>query len=229
MSSLTLTIEINDASGAMKVPARTVEALREMRGAARACAEGALPVYERHMRDLSGSNRNKFGVRGGFWNRMLSGTKAGGTDSSGFIRMPREVGARRYGATITPKKGKFLAIPARAEAYGKSPRQFNDLRFVPTRRGGMLVKSEPTSGPSLTRSQRIGGNKKGQGGAFYFLVPRAVIPANPAIFPADAAVLQAAGKAGLGWLQLQVRRRNSWASHLSNVPKCGRCRMARSS
>jgi hypothetical protein len=35
--------------------------------------------------------------------------------------------ANEYGATITPKNTKFLAVPVRPEAKGKSPREFSDL------------------------------------------------------------------------------------------------------
>jgi hypothetical protein len=204
MSGLTINITID---GDTTLPRRAVESLRTMIGAALACAEGAVVVFENHFVNLASSNRNKFGARGGFWNRMLSGTKAGGDGHIGFIRMPREVGARRYGATITPKKGKFLAIPARSEAYGKSPRQFDDLHFIPTRGGGILVKTaEAKPRGERKRARRIGGGKESRGQAFYFLVPKVVINPNPAIFPHDSAITGAASKAAIGWFQLQIRR-----------------------
>lgn len=54
----------------------------------------------------------------------------------GIIRAGRSI------SSATGKLTQFLSIPARAEAYGKTPGQFNDLEFVPTRRGGgMLVQT----------------------------------------------------------------------------------------
>lgn len=41
-----------------------------------------------------------------------------------------------YGATIKPKKGKYLAVPAHPAAKGKSPREWSDLHFKPNKKGG---------------------------------------------------------------------------------------------
>lgn len=44
--------------------------------------------------------------------------------------------AHEYGATIKPKKGKYLAIPLTKEAQAAgSPRAFSDLRFVNAKDG----------------------------------------------------------------------------------------------
>lgn len=42
-----------------------------------------------------------------------------------------------YGATITAKNVKNLAIPLTMEAKGKSPRSFNDLEWIPGRQPGV--------------------------------------------------------------------------------------------
>lgn len=47
-----------------------------------------------------------------------------------------------YGMTITPKKAKYLTIPSHPSAKGKSPRDFNDLFFIPTSNGnGLLARN----------------------------------------------------------------------------------------
>ena len=58
-------------------------------------------------------------------------------------------GANEFGATITPKKGKFLAIPLMPELEGKSPKNFPPgfLKFVPFDpknmwKGGKLMRGD---------------------------------------------------------------------------------------
>ena len=48
-------------------------------------------------------------------------------------KLAQYAGANEYGATINPKKGKFLAIPLQPEYKNKSPKDFpsNYFRFVP--------------------------------------------------------------------------------------------------
>ena len=73
-----------------------------------------------------------------------------------------------YGATINAKNVKHLAIPLTDEAKGaESPRQFDDLRFIPVSPGyGFLVRDKkPHKKPDKTRqpaqhkakTQRTGG------------------------------------------------------------------------
>ncbi|HEX3855963.1 MAG TPA: hypothetical protein VHY30_01560 [Verrucomicrobiae bacterium] len=60
---------------------------------------------------------------------------------------------RFFGGEIHAVNKTFLAIPARAESYGKTPGEFSDLEFVPTRTGGMLVQTLQTV---ITRGKRKG-------------------------------------------------------------------------
>ncbi len=43
--------------------------------------------------------------------------------------------ANEFGATIRPKKGKALAIPVNLDAKNRSPREFSNLKFIPSRKG----------------------------------------------------------------------------------------------
>lgn len=64
--------------------------------------------------------------------------------------------AHEYGATIKPKKGKYLAIPLtkEAEAAG-SPREFNDLRFVPASNGNLLMVRDKKGANGKTGSEAM--------------------------------------------------------------------------
>lgn len=111
-----------------------------------------------------------------FWGRMRKATALGRVDDAGatVVISDPAMNQKVFGGTITAKEGKFLSIPARQEAYGRSPRMFSDLHFVALSGGrGMLVQHYSTA---LTYFKR--GKKEGQikskteqgGGVFYWLV-----------------------------------------------------------
>lgn len=139
----------------------------------------ALPIFEENMVRLSGSNRNKFGARGGFWNRMLSGTKLVVTNSVAVIRMPKEVRLRHKGGTVRPRTSRYLAIAQAAEAYGKSPRQFDDIVFI--RMADRLL---------AIRYAAYGrkGEMRKFGTILFVLVRSATIKPRADVLPSDAAV-----------------------------------------
>lgn len=193
---MSLTIVIADAVTPLVEGAQ--ELMTQPRLINRAAAEGALRSVRGALVERAGSEHNPFGARGGFWNRMLAGTVAGADDAAGFVRMPREVALRVHGGTVTPQQKKFLAIPARAEAYGKSPREFNDLRFVPTKGkggGGILVQNEQTR-ISYGRKRKDGSaarkTEQAGGGVFFFLVTSATIRGDRSILPSDEELMGAA-------------------------------------
>lgn len=64
--------------------------------------------------------------------------------------------AHEYGATITPKKGKYLAIPLTKEAEtAGSPRAFSDLRFVNAKKGNLLMVRDKKKGKGETESEAM--------------------------------------------------------------------------
>jgi len=167
---MSLTIDITD----QVIPAlqRLDAGLAPSAAMYRYVADSASEVTQRAFQRMAGVEHNKFGVTGGFWNRMLSGTQAVAEPDAAIVRMPREIAQRYFGGEITPKAGKkFLAIPARAEAYNKVPLFFANLHFVPTGPDtGMLVQNEPG---------------EGEGTAFYFLVRSVMQAPNKAVLPSD--------------------------------------------
>ena len=97
------------------------------------------------------------------------------------------------GGTITPKEGKYLALPAIAEAYGKSPRLFDFLTFRPGRRGGALVEAERTllkigrKKKDGTRSVKSAGEGWG-GRVWYWLVKSVRQDADANALPSPKAI-----------------------------------------
>lgn len=70
-----------------------------------------------------------------------------------------------FGATITVKRRKYLAIPLQRKYKGRSPREFNDLFFVPSK-----------SGDGGTLCKRKGKGKQAQLEACYWLTKSVKIP-----------------------------------------------------
>lgn len=102
------------------------------------------------------SNKNGWRTQG-FWRRRIrQATSLASYDEKGAtvtIADPA-MNQKIYGGPLSPVEKKFLTIPARSEAYGRSPRTFgNQLVFIPldqfrTGQGGgklvgMLVKRQP--------------------------------------------------------------------------------------
>lgn len=73
-----------------------------------------------------------------------------GTDDAAIVTVTSPGISRAFGdITIKPKSGKYLTIPATAEAYNRRARTFNDLRLAFFGRGRMaLVKDDPQGGRS---------------------------------------------------------------------------------
>jgi hypothetical protein len=75
--------------------------------------------------------RNPFGKPPLFWKRMSRATRPEATATTAAVLIPREVAQRYFGGTIRPTGGRrLLTIPARAEAYRRSARSFDDLVLI---------------------------------------------------------------------------------------------------
>ena len=87
-------------------------------------------------------------------------------DAGGDILMI--AGVHEYGATISAKNVKHLAIPLNMEAKNAgSPRKFNDLRFIPISPGyGFLVRDRkhPQKAPGRKRQEKHDAKKHPSGG-----------------------------------------------------------------
>jgi hypothetical protein len=77
-------------------------------------------------------------------------------------------GVHEYGATISAKNAKHLAIPLNMEAKNAgSPRKFNDLRFIPISPGyGFLVRDRkhPQKAPGRKKQEKHDAKKHPSGG-----------------------------------------------------------------
>ncbi len=143
---------------------------------------------------------------------MHEATYADADAAAGYVRMPREVALRYFGGTVTPKKAENLAIPARTEAYNKSPRDMHDLRLA-VFAGGTLALVQAAS--QKVKWRRSKGQLRPSPGAetagglvFYWLVKSATIAGNTAVLPAADVLQAAANSAVASYLRLIMRRRS---------------------
>lgn len=131
---------------------------------------------------------------GKFWERIHWKTNYLSADESGAtIRISDPAIAQKiHGGTITPKKGKYLALPAIAEAYGRIPSQLHNLHLLIRWRDGVrravaLVENYSQS-LKLGRPRKDGSRKQtvGEvrgGTVWYWLVKSVTQRADPAALP----------------------------------------------
>ncbi len=91
---------------------------------------------------------------------------------------------------------KYLALPARAEAYGKTPGEFDDLEFIPRKAGGgMLVQALQTEfryGRKLKNGQRDYSTTTVGSLVMFWLVTEVDQPADPTVMPTEDDLVEAA-------------------------------------
>lgn len=129
--SLTVSIEKNDVTGQMLDAAGPVT-----RRESKAMAAEVTRLVQRHLRTRDSYNAHRYpegGRRSHFW-RKAAQSVTWDTDPDGITIAVTHQGVRlRYAGApqgIAPVNAKALAIPATGEAYGRSPREFPDLRVV---------------------------------------------------------------------------------------------------
>lgn len=124
---------------------------------------------------------NKRGFpKSNFWRRIRTATQfTGATQSNATVAIADPAFATHYhGATIQPRRAKYLAIPNTAEAYGSEPRsgRIDGLFFAQNKKGTKFLA------------------RKGAGGELevhYFLKKRVRIPKDPTALPPRNVLAQA--------------------------------------
>ena len=124
--------------------------------------------------------------RSNFWNRPIRDNTAlqEATATTATVAIADPAMAQKiHGGPIVPKERQYLSVPARGEAYGRSPRLFDDLKFIPLRRGdlaGMLVREGDL--PALRKGAKV---------AYYFLLGKVDQQPDPDALPKPADLSQA--------------------------------------
>lgn len=98
----------------------------------------------KHFREKNNIPNKLGGQKTNFWAAVATATgtpKVAGSGVSVFIQHPH-LAAHVYGATITPKKAKKLAIPVHPEAHGKRPRIIPGLKLAFGQKGAFGLKRD---------------------------------------------------------------------------------------
>jgi hypothetical protein len=113
--------------------------------------------------------------------------------ADGFVVTTNHVAARQRleGGTIKPVTAKMLAIPATPEAYGKRPREFNNLRFAILGGFAALVEAAATKIASTKKGFKAVASALGNK-VFYWLARSVDQKADPTVLPTEAAMIDAA-------------------------------------
>lgn len=185
---------------------RLREQARRPRGFMGAVGEGVEKRLRGHFLEREKEPNKKGWPKQHFWARRIRAntvlTEVSDSHAVIDIAAP-EFRMKLRGGTIKPIEAKYLAIPARREAYGKSPRSFGNLRFRPTRNGGVLVVEKRFQGPLQRGIKRI--DRREDGGVYYFLVKSATQKADPRAMPALGELLRAACEDGQQYLTREAR------------------------
>lgn len=156
----------------------------------------AAKAVRENFRSLPG---NKLGGKRQFWAGAVKGTShavEGGT----VTVSTNQIGVRqrlRGGPIVAGANGsgkKFLTIPARSDAYGKTAGDFTGLKFDFTDQGPALVRGSDEF-KEVGRKRKDGSRKQvqtgGQGEVVFWLRRRVSQQPNPNVLPSDEVVAEA--------------------------------------
>lgn len=154
--------------------------------------------------------RNKFGApSSNFWADVRDSVNDGeGLPDGGRVAIAHAAAAQKYyGGTIT-KDDKLLAIPARREAYGKSPRLFDFLRVIVFKSGTVALAEAERSDVRRVKNAFKGSQAKTAGLVWYWLVDKVTQKKDPNTLPPretlEAGLLDTAQK----HFERQTKRKN---------------------
>lgn len=191
MTALEITIEDGATPALQRMMARVTRRTPMMQAAGKAVEVVLHSHFDR--RDAEGNKKGW--PRKHFWSRIVRRATAFETataDEATVKIASREFRQKLFGGTITPKSGKFLAIPLTARAYATGrPRNWAgaDLQVVRLPGGKLLLRENLHSSLTGRRGQR--GRVEG-GEAQYLLVKRVNQQPDPRALPSETMMLRAA-------------------------------------
>jgi hypothetical protein len=189
-------MEITIEDGATPELRRRMAALTNRTPMMQAAGKAVEVVLKDHFRRRDGEGNKKGWPRKHFWNRIVSKATAlaSATADEATVKIAsREFAQKLFGGPITPKSGKFLAIPLTAEAYmAGRPRNWRggaSLHAIRLPSGSLLLRESLHS--SLKGRKRDRGKIQG-GEAQYLLVKKVNQAADPQALPTESKLQLAA-------------------------------------
>lgn len=170
-------------------------------GLSRVMGEAASAATKEWLMRMDGTRANQMGgTRTHFYWQAAQNTRHEATADGAEVVIDK-LGLRQrwLGGEIRAVNGKYLTIPARAEAYGKRARDMGDLSFIKFKSGAAaLVKddiSETVTDSGYSRRSAAKGQrksrKKGIGAVMFWLVPSVYQRPDPTVLPSPAYLLNA--------------------------------------
>jgi hypothetical protein len=157
-----------------------------------ASAEAGTRLHIRRAAQDRHATADKLGARRtGYLSKRAELVQGTGDKTGAEISVTGAIFKRTFGpVTIRPRAKKMLAIPMRAEAYGKRPGEFGDLFFFRSRQGRLFLARQAGEG-------RL---------HFLFLLKAVVVlPQDRGLLPSDEQFGQLAELAARGYLRKQMR------------------------
>lgn len=182
--SLSFQIDVSGDDQVIKMLARLRTQLTDKTELHKSIGSYAEILTRQHLTTLAGTRHdtaNRLGASpSGHLARAAESVTSKGTDDAAIVTVTSPGISRAFGdLTITAKSGKWLTIPATAEAYNRRARTFNDLRVAFFGRGRMaLVKAEQSS---LSDRKESGGRSE----VYYWLKKSVTQKQDRTLLPPD--------------------------------------------
>lgn len=150
-----------------------------------------------HFREKNQKPNSRGFKRQNFWAQIRDAVQKPVRDGDAAIVQVNDprLNPHVFGAVITPKAKKALAIPVHPQAYGVRAATFDDLVMIRSGKGKGNVVG--------VLGKRVNGGDIIE--AWYVLVKRATVPKDPTALPPDAEIESAAGKAVQLWIGRNIR------------------------
>jgi hypothetical protein len=192
--AITLLVNISDEAS----PALTaLEGVLEPRAIAANVGEAEVKLFQSHFLN-AGSNKNGWPTTS-FWPRAAKATNWKAFENGVLINVNQQGVRQRYaGGDIFPTNGhQYLTIPARAEAYGKTAGEFNNLKVAFSRGHAFALVEADASQVMIGRKKKDGTRSVKQGdtiggGVFFWLVKSVHQQPDPTAIPDERDIEQVA-------------------------------------
>lgn len=171
---------------------------------------GVAELFRLNFRNLDRERANALGgKRTHFYSDAMKATFSSGDDEGATVTVAAlGIRQRLLGGTIKPREGKYLTIPARAEAYGRRAREFQNLKFVRLSGGRGMLVADGAGRAGHSSKKHIGSKEEGL--VYFWLVPSVHQDADPTVLPNEGAIRAVvAGVVTMAWNRRQAAGGNS--------------------
>lgn len=185
-------VRIEDTATPQLAALAEVMTLRQI---SKVVGEAEVLLFQNHFRNAP-SNKNGWPTTS-FWPRAAKATTYKPTEQGPLLTVAQQGVRQRYlGGDIRPTNGhQYLTIPARAEAYGKTAREFNNLKVAFNRGKAFALVEANATQITWGKKDRKTGNRDFHtdtigGGVMFWLVKSVHQNPDPEVLPADADIAQ---------------------------------------